>query len=280
MRVTAGAKMQTARAVSPHASTWQTIKEALQYNAPLGDYVIWLVSVDYQRALTKLPGYGRADRLFHLAFSWEWWAVAHYRLYHWAHRRAVPDLVHYPLLRRLLILQQGALLRFCYSTGKIIEGLSGARLAAEAEIGPGLLLIHTGSCGIGVGARIGANFTLHQDANIVARRGNDYAVIGDNVTMYSGARIIGPVHIGDNVKIGANSVVTHDLPEGCTAIGAPAKPVQPGERPGPYPPSALISDLLTTYTEAGVLQETASGEYLDRSTGAIITTKFAETRGD
>ena len=52
---------------------------------------------------------------------------------------------------------------------------------------------------------------------------NSYPVIGDNVYIGSGAVILGAVNIGDNSAIGANSVVTHDVPSGSRVAGAPAR---------------------------------------------------------
>ena len=48
-------------------------------------------------------------------------------------------------------------------------------------------------------------------------------MIGDNVHIHAGARIIGPVRIGDNVEIGANSVVVKDVPSNCVVAGVPAR---------------------------------------------------------
>ena len=50
--------------------------------------------------------------------------------------------------------------------------------------------------------------------------------IGDNVEINAGVIIIGPVHIGNYVRIGANAVVIHDIPDNCTAVGIPAKVVK------------------------------------------------------
>ena len=48
-------------------------------------------------------------------------------------------------------------------------------------------------------------------------------VIGNNVEIHSGAKIVGPVRIGNNVIIGANAVVTKDIPDNCVVAGIPAK---------------------------------------------------------
>lgn len=51
----------------------------------------------------------------------------------------------------------------------------------------------------------------------------DAPTIGDNVVVYAGAKIIGGVHIGNNVIIGANAVVTKDVPDNCVVAGVPAR---------------------------------------------------------
>ncbi len=51
-------------------------------------------------------------------------------------------------------------------------------------------------------------------------------IIGDNVEINAGAVIVGPVHIGNYVRIGANAVVIQDIPDNCTAVGVPAKVVK------------------------------------------------------
>lgn len=258
----------------PRNTFWAYIKTAIGHNRNLGDKVLWCLGVDWQRTKHKFEDYRPLDKLFHAVLCWEWWAVAQYRFAYWVHKRGFPDLERRCYIIKLMFLQQAVLLRFCYFTGKIIEGLSGARLSGEAEIGPGLLLVHTGSSGIGRGANIGCNFTMHQDANIVAGHDLGYATIGDNVTVYSGARIIGAVHIGDNVRIGANAVVTHDLPSGCLALGSPARPVQAGDHPPPYPASAQMRDFLSTLILSGELEKVGQNRYLDVSTGAIITLDY------
>ena len=250
---------------------WAQTKSILKHNRERGEKVLWCLGVDWQRSKHKFQGYRRADKLFHAAFCWEWLAVVQYRFAYWAHNRALPELGRRRFLRKLLFLQQAALLRFCYLTGKVIEGLSGARIAVEAEIGPGLLLVHTGSCGIGRGVRIGCNFTMYQDASIMPGHEHGFATIGDSVTLYTGARVIGAVHIGDGVRVGSNAVVTHDLPAGCLALGAPARVVQAGERPAQYQAVQQVNDLLSTLIQSGEVEKLEGNRYRDASTGAILT---------
>jgi len=71
-------------------------------------------------------------------------------------------------------------------------------------------------------AKIGRNCQIHQRVTI-AEDNRESAIIGDNCFIGAGAVIIGGVTIGNNVKIGANSVVTKDIPDNCTVVGAPAR---------------------------------------------------------
>lgn len=75
---------------------------------------------------------------------------------------------------------------------------------------------------IGSGVIIGDNCVTYQQVTL-GQKNDLYPQIGDNVTIYAGAKIIGDIKIGDNVIIGANAVVLKDIPNGCTAVGVPAR---------------------------------------------------------
>lgn len=80
-------------------------------------------------------------------------------------------------------------------------------------------------------ARIGKNCTIYQNVTIGSRdfatgdgkNQEMYPEIGDNVTIYAGAVIVGPVKVGDNAVIGANAVVISDVPANAVAVGVPAR---------------------------------------------------------
>lgn len=69
-------------------------------------------------------------------------------------------------------------------------------------------------------AKIGKNCTIHQQVTIGEARGGA-PVIGDNVFIGAGAKIMGKITIGDHVKIGANAVIVRDVPSNCTVVGVP-----------------------------------------------------------
>lgn len=78
---------------------------------------------------------------------------------------------------------------------------------------------------IGAGCSIGKNCTIFQNVTI-GQKNNLYPTIGDNVTIYPGAVVIGNIKIGNNVVIGANSVVTKDVPDNTVVAGIPAKVIK------------------------------------------------------
>lgn len=93
--------------------------------------------------------------------------------------------------------------------------------------GKGLALVHYGTIVVARGTKIGENCRIHEGVTIGATNGSDKAaVIGNNVFLASGAKIIGEVTIADDVAIGANAVVTKSILEkGTTWGGIPAQKI-------------------------------------------------------
>ena len=100
-----------------------------------------------------------------------------------------------------------------------------AVIGRGADIGPGLVIVHSFGIVINSEVRAGRNLVLEHGVTIGAEK-NKSPVLGDNVFVGAGAKIIGAVTIGSDVKIGANAVVTCDLPDGATAVGIPARVVR------------------------------------------------------
>lgn len=98
--------------------------------------------------------------------------------------------------------------------------------------GPGLCLAHIGTIVVNANCRFGSNARIHVDVNIgqytrgdedFEKRKDEAPSFGNNVYIGPGAKIFGSISIGDDVAIGANSVVTKDVESHVTVAGAPAK---------------------------------------------------------
>ncbi len=88
--------------------------------------------------------------------------------------------------------------------------------------GWGLHFMHPGDIIVNAYARVGKNCFIYPQTLIGQTQEGCAAVIGDNVSICSGSRIIGARHIGNNVVIAPNAVVTHDVPDDAIVVGVPA----------------------------------------------------------
>lgn len=100
---------------------------------------------------------------------------------------------------------------------------TGIQLPIGTQVGGGILFPHFSCIVINSGAVIGKNATIFQGVTIGSKRGGGVPKIGDNVVLFAGCKVIGGVTLADNVKVGANSVVTKDVQAGCVVAGIPAK---------------------------------------------------------
>ena len=126
--------------------------------------------------------------------------------------------------------------QWCYRHGlpkigslfeKLMIMTNSAHISGKAEIGKRVSFSH-GGIGVIVHplAKIGNDCIIGAGVVIGNRFPNAAApVIGDNVYIGVGAKVLGGGEIGNNAMIGANAVVTHDVPEDCVALGVPAKVV-------------------------------------------------------
>jgi serine O-acetyltransferase len=109
---------------------------------------------------------------------------------------------------------------------------SGIQLNRETKIGKDLHLIHAGNIKIHPKTVIGDRCGIQQDVHIGVNMENDgVPVIGNDVYLGDGAKLFGPITIGDGARIAANSLVIHDVPPGATAIGVPARVLKYTGRP-------------------------------------------------
>lgn len=107
--------------------------------------------------------------------------------------------------------------------------LTGIEIHPGAKIGRGLFIDHGMGVVIGETAEVGDNVTIYHEVTLGGtgkEKGKRHPTIGDNVIIGSGAKVLGPIYIGNNVKIGANSVVLKDVPSYATAVGIPARIIE------------------------------------------------------
>ena len=127
------------------------------------------------------------------------------------------------------------------------RALTNIEIHPGAEIGDGLFIDHGTGVVIGETAEVGDNVTMYQGVTLGGTgfaTGKRHPTIEDNVTIGSGAKLLGPITIGHGAKIGANSVVIHDVPANATVVGVPGHPVRvEGRRPeGPDADRAHLPD--------------------------------------
>ncbi len=127
------------------------------------------------------------------------------------------------------------------------RAVTGIEIHPAASIGDGFFIDHGMGVVIGETAQIGDNVTLYQGVTLGGtgfQRGKRHPTVGDDVVVGSGAKLLGPIQVGDRAKIGANSVVIHDVPARSTVVGNPGHPVRvEGKKPeGPDADWAHLPD--------------------------------------
>jgi serine O-acetyltransferase len=108
------------------------------------------------------------------------------------------------------------------------SAVAGCEIQLDARIGGGLLIPHPNGIVIHPNATIGPNCLVFPQVTIGSTAGAPGVPrIGGHVDIGAGAKVLGSVTIGDHAKIGTNAVVLRDVPAGATAVGIPARIIQP-----------------------------------------------------
>ncbi len=109
------------------------------------------------------------------------------------------------------------------------RAVTGVEIHPAAKIGGEFFIDHGSGVVIGETAEIGDRVTLYQGVTLGGtgfQRGKRHPTLGDNVTVGSGAKLLGPIAVGDGAKVGANTVVVEDVPPLSTVVGNPGHPVK------------------------------------------------------
>jgi len=104
--------------------------------------------------------------------------------------------------------------------------INGCVIGVRAQFGPGFVLIHPIGIVINSSTRGGRNVWIESGVVIGDNRGRS-PLLGDDIFVGSGAKVIGGVTVGSGARIGANAVVVHDVAPGSTVVGIPARPRPP-----------------------------------------------------
>jgi serine O-acetyltransferase len=117
----------------------------------------------------------------------------------------------------------------------VTRAVTGIEIHPAARIGDGLFIDHGTGVVVGETAELGDDVTLYQGVTLGGTGfavGKRHPTLEDNVTVGSGAKLLGPIRVGHGAKVGANSVVIHDVPPNSTVVGNPGHPVRvDGRRP-------------------------------------------------
>jgi serine O-acetyltransferase len=149
----------------------------------------------------------------------------------------------------------------------IARSITGIEIHPAATIGRGFFIDHGMGVVIGETAELGDDVTLYQGVTLGGTgfaTGKRHPTVQDNVTIGSGAKLLGPITVGHGSKIGANSVVIHDVPTNSTVVGNPGHPVRiEGRRPeGPdadwvHLPDPIADAIKSLASRISALEDTA-----------------------
>ena len=177
-------------------------------HANRGKPLFEILREDFGRYYAALKPLGPRIAVVRVLLTYGFIAVCVYRYGRWA-KRIEP---------RWLSLPFKALYVLLYVPTELIFGI---RISVNSDIGPGLYIAHFG--GIFLRCQAGRNLTVLQDVTIGsmgAGKSVGWPVLGSDIFIGAGAKLIGDISIGDGVVIGANTVVTKDIPAGMRVVGA------------------------------------------------------------
>lgn len=139
------------------------------------------------------------------------WAIIWHRLNHWLYKKNLK------LLARIL--------------SQFVRFLTGIEIHPGATIGQRCFIDHGMAVVIGETSEIGDDVTIYQGVTLGGTgkdKGKRHPTIGNRVVISTGAKVLGPFKVGDDVKIGAGSVVLKAVPDNCTVVGIPGTIVKRG----------------------------------------------------
>jgi serine O-acetyltransferase len=161
------------------------------------------------------------------------------------------------------------------------RAITGVEIHPAARIGEDFFIDHGSGVVIGETAEIGDRVTLYQGVTLGGTgfaRGKRHPTLDDDVTVGSGAKLLGPVTVGRNAKVGANTVVIEDVPPQTTVVGNPGHPVRVEGRPveGPdtdwiHLPDPIAEAMKELSNRIGTLEKRLADANGESATEADVT---------
>ena len=166
--------------------------------------------------LNRVKGYNNANSLTKIGLCFCYFII----------HGGVRSLILYRIYRQLF-LKKSKLFKLVYSISSLITPIE---ISGAVPLGKGIWIPHPQCIIIGFGT-IGDNVTISQGVTIgLKNKGDEFPIIGNNVHIGAGAKILGNVKIGDNSRVGANAVVINiEIPPNSIAVGVPAKIIKEGK---------------------------------------------------
>lgn len=162
------------------------------------------LSADFKRYYQKYSNKNKISRIFECFWAQGFQAIWSYRICRWLYLKHVPVL--HIFIQRLT------------------ELTTGISIPPTVMIGKGLMIEHFGGIVINAGAKIGDYCIISHGVTVGNKKpGGKSPVIGNNVYICVGAKVLGEIVVGENSIIGANAVVIESVPDNSIAAGVPAK---------------------------------------------------------
>jgi len=162
---------------------------------------------DFRRVYNKTSYKGRLRKIFVVFWSQGFQAIAGYRMCHWLVAKHIP-IIH-------MLIQ------------RFVEILTGISIPPTAQLGKGIMIEHFGGIVINSGTKIGDFCTISHEVTFGNKRpGGKAPIVGNNVYICVGAKVLGDITVGDNCIIGANSVLTESVPANSVVAGIPARVIK------------------------------------------------------
>jgi serine O-acetyltransferase len=149
--------------------------------------------------------------------------------------------------------------------------ITGVDIHPAATLGQGLFIDHAVGVVIGETAEVGEDVTIYQGVTLGGtslERGKRHPTVGDRVVIGAGAKVLGPLLVGDDARIGANSVVVRDVPAGSVVVGVPGQIIARTVAPSSGPPTLNDQPISADPVSASLASLMRRLELLERQVGA------------